>query len=132
MSMAAGFFVQVAFHLVSNEIIESTLSLKISKFKRKMATIRMFARNTVLVEVEDPNNDMKGKRVITKKMKQRKSSIDVGGLGAHEIGQTSGTEWKWEKHIAVIFERNWTVFVVWTAYLMCELIGISLAQGRKE
>jgi len=141
MSMAAGFFVQVAFHLVSNEIIESTISLKISKFKRKMATIRMFARKNN-VSVENLNNDVKGKHVT--KMKQRKSSfssgigaihkstIDVGGLGAHEIGQTSGTKWKWEKHRAVIFERNWTVFVVWTAYLMCELIGISLRQGRKE
>jgi len=148
MSLAAGFFVQVAFHLVSNEIIESMLSLKISKFKRKMATIRMFAsgsQNSISIADPNPNDNLKDKHVkrkssfssgiattVSRASALRHSTIKMGGLGVHQILQTSGKKWKWEKHRAKFFEQNWTVFVVWTGYLMSELIGIALSEGRKE
>ena len=146
LSLAAGFFVQVAFHLVSNEIIESMLSLKISKFKRKMATIRMFASGSQSsISIADPNDNLKDKHVkrkssfssgiattVSRASALRHSTIKMGGLGVHQILQTSGKKWKWEKHRAKFFEQNWTVFVVWTGYLMSELIGIVLSEGRKK
>jgi hypothetical protein len=44
-SMAAGFFVQVAFHLISNEVIESMISRKVSRLRRQLTTVSILKNN---------------------------------------------------------------------------------------
>jgi hypothetical protein len=138
-SMAAGFVVQVAFHLLANEIIESVLSRKIMMLKHRLSTMAAlldhmgasgakFVERTSTMKAVKGNSasrlEMGGGGVKEKNVKaEKRSSLNDGGIGAHDLlkGQL-GTKWKWERHRANFFHQNSHIFLTWTAYLTIELI----------
>jgi len=71
MSMAAGFFVQVAFHLISSEIVESIIARRINQLKRKLSTITAIKKGM--------SGGHKGNTKLIQNMK--KASMESGGGG---------------------------------------------------
>ena len=115
MSMAAGFFVQIAFHLVANDVVESILARKISRLKRELTTM------AILKEATEKRED------LVDGGRGRRSSMSDSGLGAHALFSTKiGEKWRWSEHRASFFQQNWVVFVVWSVYLTMECVTTAI------
>ena len=135
LSMAAGFFVQISFELVSNEVIESVLSYKISKFKRKLSTIAALGLGSLHTGFSTQRNKASishSGRTMDTTSSMRRSSMSEGGLGSHLMLGQVGKKWKWERHRSEFFISNWKMFTCWTAYLICECVCFAIEAKRVD